>query len=118
MAANCDVSPSSRAQQERAKALGAQRLTRLRGLELLRDPYLNKGTAFTARERDIFGLTGLLPPQQFNMRDQLERQKRAFDDCDSNIKKYSQLENLHNRNETLYYRYLVLLQVTNRNLLY
>ena len=34
-----------------------------RGLELLHDPGLNKGTAFTAAEREALGLQGLLPPR-------------------------------------------------------
>ncbi len=33
-----------------------------RGYELLNDPFLNKGTAFTEEERKAYGLVGLLPP--------------------------------------------------------
>ena len=43
-----DTSPARGATQ-----LSAQRLTRLKGLDVLRDPFLNKGTAFTERERDM-----------------------------------------------------------------
>ena len=35
------------------------------GVARLQDPHLNKGTAFTAQERDDFGLRGLLPPAVF-----------------------------------------------------
>ena len=43
-----------------------------RGLDLLQDPRLNKGTAFTAEERDALGLEGLLPPRVFTIEEQLE----------------------------------------------
>ena len=41
-----------------------------RGMELLRDPLLNKGTAFTEAERDALGLRGLLPPHVLSMDEQ------------------------------------------------
>jgi len=90
-----------------AAALGAQTLTRLRGIDLIRDPYLNKGTAFTERERDMLGLRGLMPPQQFDIKQQLERQLKVFRNYPSNIQKYNFLERLHTRNKTLYYRLLL-----------
>ena len=34
-----------------------------RGYDLLNDPFLNKGTAFTREERKKYGLIGILPPQ-------------------------------------------------------
>ncbi len=37
--------------------------TTKRGYDLLNDPFLNKGTAFTREERKKFGLIGILPPQ-------------------------------------------------------
>ena len=51
----------------------APRQTELRGLELLRQPALNKGTAFSAEERRIFGLEGLLPAQCERLDQQVER---------------------------------------------
>ncbi|WP_204356484.1 hypothetical protein [Clostridium acetobutylicum] len=36
-------------------------MNNLKGLELLRNPFLNKGTAFTLEERKKYDLTGLLP---------------------------------------------------------
>eukprot|EP00397_Hematodinium_sp_SG-2012_P014105 GEMP01014335.1.p1 GENE.GEMP01014335.1~~GEMP01014335.1.p1 ORF type:complete len:633 (+),score=118.52 GEMP01014335.1:82-1899(+) len=92
---------------ERATALGAQRLTRIRGVDLIRDPYLNKGTAFTERERDMLGLRGLLPPRIFDINQQMVRQMASFQACPTDIAKYLFLERLHNRNETLYYRFLL-----------
>src|ERR1700692_1366260 len=44
-----------------------------RGLALLRDPLLNKGTAFTEAERDALGLRGFLPAHVLSMQDQVER---------------------------------------------
>jgi malate dehydrogenase (oxaloacetate-decarboxylating)(NADP+) len=44
-----------------------------RGMALLRDPLLNKGTAFTEAERDAFGLRGLLPAHVLSMDEQVAR---------------------------------------------
>ena len=43
------------------------------GMALLRDPLLNKGTAFTDQERDALGLRGLLPAHVLSMQAQAER---------------------------------------------
>jgi malate dehydrogenase (oxaloacetate-decarboxylating)(NADP+) len=45
----------------------------LRGMALLRDPLLNKGTAFTEAERDTLGLRGLLPAHVLSMDEQIAR---------------------------------------------
>ena len=44
-----------------------------RGMALLRDPLLNKGTAFTEQERDTLGLRGLLPAHVLSMEAQAGR---------------------------------------------
>ena len=54
--------------------------TSLSGYELLNDPLLNKGTAFTEAERDEFGLHGLLPPHVAQLDFQV---KRRLDACRS-----------------------------------
>ena len=46
-----------------------------RGLALLRDPLLNKGTAFTEAERDTLGLRGFLPAHVLSMEEQVARKK-------------------------------------------
>jgi malate dehydrogenase (oxaloacetate-decarboxylating)(NADP+) len=78
-----------------------------RGIELLRNPELNKGTAFTEAERDALGLRGLLPPLVATQEEQvgriLENLRRVSDPLD----KYIRLEALHTRNEALFYRVLL-----------
>ncbi len=77
-----------------------------RGMALLRDPLRNKGTAFTAAERDALGLRGLLPPRVFDLEEQvarvLEHYRRKVDD----LERYIYLMSLQDRNETLFYRLL------------
>ena len=78
-----------------------------RGLELLQDPRLNKGTAFTDRERDALGLHGLLPPRVLTIELQLERIMENFRSKPSDLERYVYLVALQDRNETLFYRALV-----------
>jgi len=75
-----------------------------RGTTLLRDPTLNKGTAFTEAERESLGLRGLLPPRVATLEDQVERVLENIRRLDSNLSKYIALESLQDRNETLFYR--------------
>lgn len=76
----------------------------LRGAALLADPLLNKGTAFTERERDALGLRGLLPPRVFTLDEQVERSLAALSRKSDPLEKYIYLTNLQNRNEVLFYR--------------
>lgn len=75
-----------------------------RGAELLHDPLLNKGTAFTAAERDALGLRGLLPPRIAPQEQQLERVLENYRRKESPLEKYIYLISLQERNETLFYR--------------
>jgi malate dehydrogenase (oxaloacetate-decarboxylating)(NADP+) len=75
-----------------------------RGLSLLREPMLNKGTAFTEAERDALGLRGLLPPQMCTQDQQMERVLENFRRKTSNLEKYINLNALHDRNEALFFR--------------
>jgi malate dehydrogenase (oxaloacetate-decarboxylating)(NADP+) len=74
------------------------------GAQLLADPLRNKGTAFTERERDVFGLRGLLPPRVFTLEEQVHRSLAAVRRKQDAIEKYIYLTNLQNRNEVLFYR--------------
>src|SRR3954467_8128325 len=76
----------------------------LRASALLADPLLNKGTAFTERERDALGLRGLLPPRVFTLEEQVERSLAAIRRKADALEKYIYLTNLQNRNEVLFYR--------------
>src|SRR4051812_26930560 len=75
-----------------------------RAAALLTDPLLNKGTAFTERERDALGLRGLLPPRVFTLEEQVERSLAAVRRKTDALEKYIYLTNLQNRNEVLFYR--------------
>jgi malate dehydrogenase (oxaloacetate-decarboxylating)(NADP+) len=75
-----------------------------RGLELLRDPLLNKGTAFTERERDALGLRGLLPPHVLSQDEQAERVLKHLRRLPDDLEKFIALSALHDRNEALFFR--------------
>jgi malate dehydrogenase (oxaloacetate-decarboxylating) len=77
--------------------------TALQGIELLLNARLNKGTAFTEAERDAFGLHGLLPPHIGTLEDQRERRKRVLISRDTAFGKYSNMRDLQDNNETLFY---------------
>lgn len=79
----------------------------LRGVELLTNPLYNKGTAFTAEERDELGLWGLLPPHVDNIHGQIGRAYQAFEMEPSDLEKYIFLRNLQDHNEVLFYRLLM-----------
>ncbi|HLU09576.1 MAG TPA: oxaloacetate-decarboxylating malate dehydrogenase, partial [Oceanobacillus sp.] len=77
---------------------------RARGIELLRDPATNKGTAFTQEERDQLGLRGLLPPRVFTIQEQSARVLENVRCKTSDLEKYIFLTSLQERNQTLFYR--------------
>lgn len=74
------------------------------GMQVLTNPLLNKGTAFTERERDVLGIRGLLPPRVFSLEEQMQRTLNSVRGKPSNIEKYIYLTQLQNRNEILFYR--------------
>src|SRR5277367_5124306 len=86
-----------------AKAVGVN----VDGHALITTPLLNKGTAFTAEERDQFRLHGLLPPHIGTIEDQSTRRMRVLDMFAENIQKYFFLRDLQDTNETLFYAALV-----------
>jgi len=80
--------------------------TALSGYELLNDPLLNKGTAFTDAERDVFDLHGLLPPYVTTLDLQVERRLDAFRGPGTDLQKYIFLRGTQDTNETLFYALL------------
>jgi malate dehydrogenase (oxaloacetate-decarboxylating)(NADP+) len=74
------------------------------GMALLRDPLLNKGTAFTEQERDALGLRGLLPAHVLSMQAQAERVMTNLRRLPNDLEKYVALNALHDRNEALFFR--------------
>ncbi|HLN92167.1 MAG TPA: NAD-dependent malic enzyme, partial [Patescibacteria group bacterium] len=75
-----------------------------RGVDLLHDPQINKGTAFTEKERDALGLRGLLPPRVSTLEQQVLRVLENIHRKPSDIEKFIYLVSLQDRQETLFYR--------------
>jgi malate dehydrogenase (oxaloacetate-decarboxylating)(NADP+) len=78
-----------------------------RGTALLRDPTLNKGTAFAELERDALGLRGLLPPHICTQEEQVARVLENFRRLQTPLEKYILIEALQDRNEALFYRVIM-----------
>ena len=76
------------------------------GPALLRDPLTNKGTAFTADERERLRLDGLVPPAICAIEDQLDRVYENFRAKATDLERYIHLASLQDRNETLFFRLL------------
>ena len=75
----------------------------LTGSDLLANPLLNKGTAFTERERDELGLHGFLPPHIGSLEDQISRRMDALHALQTDFERYVFLRGLQDANETLFY---------------
>ena len=86
---------------------GKARQVCLSGFNLINSPRLNKGTAFTEHERDIFHLHGLLPPHIGTLDEQVGRRMQALDDQATPFNKYAFLRDLQDTNETIFYALLV-----------
>ena len=81
-------------------------VTSLTGWELLADPLLNKGTAFSEAERDALGLHGLLPPHIGTLEEQVSRRLAVLRRFASDLERYAFLSELHDNNETLFFALL------------
>jgi len=74
------------------------------GIELLRDPSLNKSTAFTEAEKQALGLVGLIPDVTETEDLQLQRVNVQLAEKPTDLERYIYLTNLLDHNETLFYR--------------
>jgi malate dehydrogenase (oxaloacetate-decarboxylating) len=79
----------------------------LTGFDLLNQPMLNKGTAFSEAERDAFALHGLLPPHDGTLDEQLARRLAALRSFETDFERYTFLRGMQDNNETLFYAMLV-----------
>ncbi|MDQ1234352.1 malate dehydrogenase (oxaloacetate-decarboxylating) [Paenibacillus sp. SORGH_AS306] len=80
--------------------------TILKGKEILANPILNKGVAFTAEERTDLELNGILPPMILTIEEQVNRVYDQISTEPNNLRKNTMLNDLYNRNVVLYYRLL------------
>ncbi|HIA7953047.1 NAD-dependent malic enzyme [Legionella pneumophila] len=78
-----------------------------RGMDLLRDPVLNKGTAFSLQERDEFALHGLIPTTVETLEQQVIRCLDAYSAKENPLEKHIYLRALQDRNEVLFYRFII-----------
>ncbi|MDH3732968.1 MAG: NAD-dependent malic enzyme [Gemmatimonadota bacterium] len=80
---------------------------RTSGVDVLREPALNRGTAFTEDERNALGLRGLLPPKVSSQDEQVDRIRENYARMKSDIGRYLYLTGLQDRNEKLFYRFVL-----------
>ena len=81
-------------------------VTPLAGYRLLGDSLLNKGTAFSERERDDFELHGLLPPRVATLDEQVSRRLQVLRGFTADLERYAFLRELQDTNETVFFALL------------
>lgn len=80
--------------------------TKLRRLAVIHDPSLNRGTGFSADERERLSLRGLVPPREQGLEQQIERVMNTYRRQSSDLDKFQFLSLLMDRNSVLFYRIL------------
>jgi len=78
-----------------------------KGVELLRNPYLNKGTAFTQAERDALALNGFLPPKVETIAEQAARAYDIVSAKQTPVEKFDALMDIQDTNETLFFKVIL-----------
>ncbi|GCF92408.1 NAD-dependent malic enzyme [Enterococcus florum] len=76
----------------------------MKGIEILNNPFLNKGTAFTKEERKTYGLEGVLPAQVQTLEQQAVQAYGQYLSKSTDLEKRIFLMNLFNTNRTLFYK--------------
>jgi malic enzyme len=79
----------------------------MRGFQILNDPFLNRGTAFTEDERRQYGLIGLLPPRVKTIDEQAAEMYALYQSKGSLIEKRHFLMEIFNHNRTLFFNLMV-----------
>ncbi|WP_347979876.1 malolactic enzyme [Limosilactobacillus allomucosae] len=79
----------------------------MRGFQILNDPFLNRGTAFTETERRQYGLIGLLPPRVKTIDEQAAEMYALYQSKGSLIEKRHFLMEIFNHNRTLFFNLMV-----------
>jgi malate dehydrogenase (oxaloacetate-decarboxylating)(NADP+) len=79
----------------------------MKAIDVLRDPLVNRGTAFTDEERTRLGVTGLVPPRVETLDEQVARVLANLRGKSSALEKYLYLAEIQNDNETLFFRTLI-----------
>jgi malate dehydrogenase (oxaloacetate-decarboxylating) len=74
---------------------------------VLEDPLLNRGVAFTLAEREALGLTGRLPSGVLTLEQQAGRVWQQVQAQGNDLAKNVYMEQLHDRNEVLYYKVML-----------
>src|SRR3989339_1594255 len=77
--------------------------TPLKEQALLNNPFLNKGNAFSEKEREVFQLKNLLPSTKENLEQQVEAAYQEFKQQPDTLSQYIYLHHLHEKNVTLYF---------------
>jgi len=80
--------------------------TTLRGRQVLADPRINKGTAFSDEERRVLGVTGLIPSGHSTLDGQVSRVYAQYQNQASDLARNVLLNEMRDRNEVLYYQLL------------
>lgn len=86
--------------------MSADRTRGKRGFDILRDPYLNKDTAFTHHERMNLRVKGLVPVGIETLELQARRCQEQLEACDTDMSKYIFLQSLQDRNRVLFCKVL------------